>query len=144
MKNVLEYLEASAERLPEKTAVIDDKEQCTYKELQNYSRMMGYILSEYSLEGKPAAVLMKKSVLTLEVFFGTVYAGGFYSLTDPDFPVTRLTEQLKVLKPEVVITLEEYKDKLLEAGYKGHVVYAEELRENAGKLIEEADSSVDR
>ena len=144
MKNVLEYLEASAERLPEKTAVIDDKEQCTYKELQNYSRMMGYILSEYSLEGKPAAVLMKKSVLTLEVFFGTVYAGGFYSLTDPDFPVTRLTEQLKVLKPEVVITLEEYKDKLLEASYKGHVVYAEELRENAGKLIEEADSSVDR
>lgn len=143
MKNVLEYLEASAARLPEKTAVIDDKVQCTYKELRDYSRMMGHLLSGYSIEGKPVAVMMKKSVLTLEVFFGTVYAGGFYSLTDPDFPVTRLKEQLKVLQPEVVVTLEEYKDKLAEAGYTGHVVLGDGLREKAGKLLTEEPEKAD-
>ena len=135
MKNVLEYLEASAERLPEKTAVIDDKEQCTYKELRDISRMMGFILSNNDLQGCPVAVMMKKSVLTLEVFFGAAYAGGFYSLTDPDFPVSRLEQQLKVLQPKVVVTLEEYKDKLAEAGFTGKVLFGDKLRNEARNML---------
>jgi non-ribosomal peptide synthetase component F len=35
---------------------------------------------------------------------GIVYAGGFYSLLDPDFPDERHASQLKTLSPELLIT----------------------------------------
>ena len=137
MKNVLEYMEASAKRLPDKTALIDDKTSCTYRELEIIAKGIGYRLSEYITPGKPVAVMLKKSVLTMQLFFGTVYAGGFYSLTDPDFPVARIEQQLSVLQPEVVITAEEFKDKLAEAGYKGRVLMGEELYSEATKSLGE-------
>ena len=40
MKNVLEYLEASASRRPEKTAVIDERGQLSYEALLSRSRRM--------------------------------------------------------------------------------------------------------
>ncbi len=140
MKNVLEYLETSAERLPQKTALIDDKTSCTYLELENIAKGIGCIISEYISPGRPVAVMLKKSVLTLQLFFGTVYAGGFYSLTDPDFPVTRIKQQLSVLQPDVVITSEEFKEKLAETGYEGRVLIGEELIEEALRMTESAES----
>ncbi len=134
MKNVLEYLEASAARLPEKTAVTDDKESCTYSGLLSISRGTGYLLTSHVKCEKPVAVMIKKSVLTLELFFGTVYAGGFYSLIDPDFPVERIKNILSVLKPEVVITSDEYTDKLKESGFTGQVLIGTALREAALKV----------
>ena len=46
MENVLEYLEKTKDRFPDKTAVIDDKEKCSYKELWDISRCIGIKLSE--------------------------------------------------------------------------------------------------
>ena len=77
MNSVLTYLENSAERLPEKIAVIDEKEQHTYAQLLQISKKIGRQLTSYVRIGQPVAVCMKKSVLTLEVFFGSAYAGGF-------------------------------------------------------------------
>ncbi len=116
MINVLEYLENTAKRLPDKTAVVDDKDSCTYKELENISKGIGYVLSDMVEAGKPVAVMMKKSVVTLQVFMGTAYAGGFYSLLDPDFPVERLKNQLEVLNPAVVVVAEDNLEKLKETG----------------------------
>jgi len=129
MKNVLEYMEEAAGRLPDKTAVIDDKESCTYRKLQEISQTIGLCLADYVLKEQPVAVFMKKSVLTLEVFFGIVYAGGFYSLLDPGFPTERTKKQLEVLRPQVVVTTPEYREKLAEVGYAGTILIAGELQE---------------
>ncbi len=131
MKNVLEYMEESAGRLPDKTAAIDDKESCTYRQLQETSEKIGLCLTEYISKEQPVAVFMKKSVLTLEVFFGIVYAGGFYSLLDPGFPTERTKKQLEVLQPQVVVTTPEYREKLAETGYAGTILIAEELRQKS-------------
>lgn len=45
MKNVLEYLERSAERYPEKTAAEDPKEKLTYSELLEYAQRIGSFLA---------------------------------------------------------------------------------------------------
>ena len=91
MKNVLEYLEASAAAFPDKTAVIDDVRSLTYGELLEHARQIGQNLIRAGLQpGEPAALLMRKSVTALELFFGIVYAGGFYTLIDPGFPQTRM------------------------------------------------------
>ncbi len=128
MKNVLTYLENSANRLPDKIAVIDEKEQHTYAQLLNRSRNIGRKLSAHISVGQPAAVCMKKSVLTLEVFFGIAYAGGFYSLIDPDFPPERIRSILETLQPAVVVSLSEHVEKLRAAGFEGNVLLADQLR----------------
>ncbi|MCR4690697.1 MAG: amino acid adenylation domain-containing protein [Lachnospiraceae bacterium] len=131
MKSVLEYLEETAGRMPDQTAVIDEKERCSYQELLRVSRGMGASLLPRNLSGRPVAVMMKKSLLTLECFFGIAYAGGFYCLLDPDFPRSRLKKQISILQPEVVITLPEHAEKLHSTGYEGDVFMAEKMREEA-------------
>ncbi len=131
MKNVLEYLVNTASRLPDKMAVTDGEEECSYGELQLESYLVGKVLSEYVSLGKPVAVLKKKSVKTLQIFLGTAYAGGFYSLLDPDFPDDRIKTQLATLSPEVVVTDDETVEKLGRVGYQGEILTVKEIFENA-------------
>lgn len=127
MRNVLEYMEASAARCPDKIAVLDDTDKCTYRQLETMSQSIGVVLSKYVTPGKPVAVLMKKSVLTLETFFGIAYAGGFYCLVDPDFPTERIGNMISTLDPEVVITKHDNIAILDACGYTGKVIIADDL-----------------
>ena len=129
MKIVLEYLEATAKRLPNKMAVTDGEESCTFEELRSSSSRIGRILCEYITPSKPVAVMMKKSTKTLQIFLGIVYAGGFYCLLDPDFPDERHSSQLKTLSPELIITEPETLDKVKRLGYKGNVITTDDLFE---------------
>ena len=129
MKNVLEYLEQTATRLPDKMAVTDGEESCTFEELRATSSRIGRVLCEYITPSRPVAVMMKKSTKTLQIFLGIVYAGGFYSLLDPDFPDERHISQLKTLSPELVITEPGTLEKLKRIGYKGNVITTEDLFE---------------
>lgn len=45
LKNVLEYLEDSAKRCPDKVAFEDEKTRCTYKETLAMSRRIGSALA---------------------------------------------------------------------------------------------------
>ena len=127
MNNVLEYLEASAAAFPEKTAVIDDKASCTYKELLESSIKSGAFLAERTDIRKPIAVFMDKSVATLKTFMAILYAGCFYTLVDPSFPPERIRQILDVLDTELVITLPEHHEKLTSTGYSGAILYVDEL-----------------
>ena len=127
MKNVLEYLEKTSNRLPDKVAVIDDKESCTFAELKDVSSRIGRVLSQYITSAQPVAVMMKKSTKTLQIFLGTVYAGGFYCLLDPDFPAERHLSQLSTLNPPVIITEPDNLEKIEKLSYKGNVITTDEL-----------------
>ena len=66
MKNVLAYLEESAEKFPDKTAVIDEIGECTFAQLKKISQRIGMVLTEYVSPQEPVAVMLKKGVFTLE------------------------------------------------------------------------------
>ena len=136
MKNILEYLENTASRLPDKMAVTDGEESCTFAELKSFSARIGHVLSEYISAGEPVGVMMKKSTKTLQIFLGTVYAGGFYCLLDPAFPDERHRSQLATLQPKVLITEPETMEKVDRLGFDGTVITTEELFERI-KDVEE-------
>lgn len=104
MKSVLEFLERSARKKPEAPAVIDEFGSVTYSELCEKSRRVGSALAGKIASNAPVAVFAEKSIDTLCAFFGTVYAGGFYSLINPALPADRLRQINSVLKPAAVIT----------------------------------------
>ena len=136
MKNVLEYLEATAGRLPDKMAVTDGEESVTFAELKSVSSRIGRVLSDYISPSQPVAVMMKKSTKTLQIFLGIVYAGGFYCLLDPDFPDERHQSQLSTLQTGLIITEPDSLDKIERLQFSGNVITTEELF----KKIESADS----
>lgn len=104
MKNVLEYLEQSAERYANSIAAEDEFGSCTYNVLSETSRRIGSALANRVEPGAPVAVLMEKGIDALCAFFGTVYAGGFYSLMNPQLPDERLKQIRSVLNAATVVT----------------------------------------
>ena len=80
--SILEYLESSASRYPDKTAFADLDATCTFEELRLRARRVGTALAEHFAPRNPVPVFMEKSVDTIGMFMGAVYAGCFYVLLD--------------------------------------------------------------
>ena len=57
---------------------------------------------------------MKKSMAALSAMLGTVYAGCFYSVLDPEQPQERIREIFRVLSPEIVVLENTEDEKVLE------------------------------
>ena len=111
MRNVLEYLEASATRVPRKTAVIDENGSITYEELLDLSRRTGSFLTGRNIHtNRPVPVFMEKGAAALASFFGIVYAGCFYVLLNPELPEARLKNIIDRLDPEILLTDQEHRE----------------------------------
>lgn len=103
MINVLEYLEKTSPRVPDKTAYSDGTDSLTFREVQSYALSVGsYLLSE-GITGEPVAVLTKKHPRAIPCFFGCVYAGCSYVPIDTEMPAVRVGLILDNLAPSVII-----------------------------------------
>lgn len=126
-RNILELLEHSAVLFADKIAVKDSEEECTFAELARYSAKVGSLLNRHELYGKTIPVYMEKGVLTLEIFFGIVYAGGSYSSINPTLPKERVEAILQTLDAPVIITDSSHLNEVSEFSFSGEVLLAEEL-----------------
>lgn len=127
--NILEYLEGSSKRFPDKTAFADEHSSCTFRELEMTARRIGTALAKYFVPRNPVPVFMEKSVETIGVFMGAVYAGCFYVLIDTKQPASRLNQILEILDSEVIVTSEKYLEDLEKLDFKGEVLLAKNLAE---------------
>ncbi len=135
MKNILEYLEHSAEVYPQKRAFGDRDSSCTFEELRGRSRRAGTLLAGRVLPRSPIPVLADKSIQTVVVFMGSVYAGCFYTLLDPKHPTSRLQSILNTLEASVLVADRTYERELNALGFAGTVIFMDELE--AGEADEE-------
>lgn len=102
--NVIEYLQSSVQRRPDKIAVVDENSRITYEELDRRAKKLSAYINKYS-KGKnnPIAVYMKKSVDCIAAFLGIAYSGNFYSPLDVKSPAERIANIIDTLKPAAVI-----------------------------------------
>ncbi|MCR5370850.1 MAG: amino acid adenylation domain-containing protein, partial [Clostridium sp.] len=105
-KNVLEYLEASEKRFPEKTAYMDSRGGITFGEFGERARRLGSFLAQKPVRGKAVAVFMDKSTDMIAGFMGAVYAGCFYCPVDITMPEERIRTIFSVLQPAAVLARE--------------------------------------
>lgn len=110
--NVLQYLERSAAASPSNIAVADEMYACSYQELLEDARKIGSGLCQHFPAGSPVPVFMEKSVETLKLFFGAVYAGCFYVLINPEFPAPRVQAILETLNARKIVTSHAFSEKL--------------------------------
>lgn len=121
-KNVLEYLEATAPRLPDKIAYADDNCELTFAEVYNSSRAIGTALSKKGYYNEPIVVFMAKKPRTIAAFFGCVYGGDYYVPIDPEMPRFRIELIFQNLKPKAVICDEESVSLISDYDYNGDIL----------------------
>lgn len=129
-KNVLEYLENSAARFPDKKAFEDETSSCTYGELSQRAKIIGSVLAHQVPAGLPIPVFMEKSATAVSLFMGIVSAGCFYVMLDVKQPVTRLNQILKTLGAAVIITDQANKNVLACLDFAGEVLTFEDIMQN--------------
>ncbi len=102
-KNILEYLEATVEQYPEKTAFSNGKDSMTFSQVYNEARGIGTFLAQNGFYGEPIAVIMDKHPRTVTAFFGIIYSGCFYVCIDEKMPEARMRAIIDKLSPRALI-----------------------------------------
>ncbi len=120
--NVLEYLEQTAPRCPDKIAFANDAEALTFAEVYCNARAIGTKLSQCGFFGEPIVVFMEKSPSAINAFFGVVYAGCYYVPLDVEMPAFRIERILEQLKPRAVICDAVTEPLLVQYGYADAVL----------------------
>ena len=107
MKNILEYLEYTAENHPDKIGFTDEQRDVTFSELMQNAQRIAGSLARIGCR-KPVAVLIDRNVRCIEAMFAAVYAGNFYVVIDVHSPETRIHSILETLHPAAIITDNEW------------------------------------
>lgn len=120
--NVLDYLEASAARWPDKEAYIDQNGSLTFGQLRTAARAMGTAVAGLLDKGSPVAVYMEKSVQSIAAFLGVAEAGCFYISIDVQMPDQRVRSILDTLEAQVMIVDAKSAPKAAALGFGGTVL----------------------
>ncbi|MBD5549668.1 MAG: amino acid adenylation domain-containing protein [Lachnospiraceae bacterium] len=144
--NVLEWLEHTSKKMPDKMALWDEEEQLTYKEYHDKSIGIAdaIIKTGYGTK-KPIAVYIEKSAKVLASFMGVAYSGNFYSPIDTEMPEARVNKILEVLRPGLVITTRKLAEEFKSFDYHGKFLFYEETdgKEESQEVRDTFNSVID-
>ena len=129
MYNVLKYLCASADRYPQRTAVLDDSKAYTYEAYYGLTRRIGSGLAAAAGQRQPVGVYMEKCADAVAVFMGADWAGCFYSCLNTELPGARLQQIVSVLEPGVIVTQQSLLDRARELFPRTRILTVESLSE---------------
>lgn len=139
MYNVLEYLENTAAKYPEKIAFADLEKEITYSGLLARSRRIGARLARKFDKNSPVPIFMEKGVDAISLFFGVIYAGCFYVMMDLKQPKARLEHILITLETDTVVTDIANAGALHAMSFEGKILMFEDFDKEAGISEDEID-----
>ena len=102
--NILQYLEETVTRVPDKISFSDGRDSVTFLELYRGARAIGSYLCERGFRGRGIAVLIDKHPNALVTFLGAIYAGCYYVALDAQMPPVRMKMILDNVDPALIVT----------------------------------------
>lgn len=107
--NVLEYLENTACRLPEKEAFFCQDGGWSFERLMDVSKRVGTALAIrlHGVQHQPIVVFQERSPESIAAFLGVAYSGNCYVPLDAGMPPERLKAILDLLRPAAAIIMGE-------------------------------------
>ena len=118
MQNVLEQLELTASRFPEKTAVACEGSRVSFRVLQERASRLGAAIKTEG-RNEPIGVLASRETETLVFFFAALYSGNYYVPIDPDMPAEKKQAILDDTGMRVILGTEENRILLAPLSYDG-------------------------
>lgn len=101
--HVLDYLNQTIRRMPDKVAFSDGTDSLTFYEVWNQSGSIGSWLSGQGIYKEPVVVFMDRHPKTIAAFLGVIAGGCFYIPVDTEMPNMRIELILKNTRAKVMI-----------------------------------------
>lgn len=103
--NVFEYLEATADKYPDKIAFADAQGSVTFSELKKRAYAIADAIHEQcgDIKNEPVGVYMHKGIDCLIAFMGIVCSGNYYSPIDRHCPDARIEKIMQTLSPVAIL-----------------------------------------
>jgi len=112
-RNPVFAFRTSARVSPDKIAVIDNHSRLTYRQLENLSNAIARAIQIVVDKNQSALVLLETGSMLVAAMIGVTTTGNPYSLVDATLPIKTIQHIRSVLNPEVLITDQEHKNRLL-------------------------------
>lgn len=145
-KSVLELLEKTEKKYPNKFAFGDDVSDITFSDLVLGAKSVGSYLSEKIEACSPVVFCLEKSNKAIMGMLGAIYARGFYSLLDVRHPIQRMESILSVLEATIIITDSKHYDLAKSLNFNGEIIKVEDILDfpiNEEKLIKIREEAQD-
>lgn len=101
--HVLDYLDVTIKRVPNKIAFANEIESVTFQEVYDQNKAVASFLVNKGLYKEPVVVFMEKHPKTIIAFFGVIHAGNFYVPIEAEMPSSRIALILENLHPRAMI-----------------------------------------
>lgn len=112
MKNILEWLENSTNKYPDKNVYSNLDYSLTFAQVSSIAKSVGSAILNASLPEGPVAVVMGKEPKMIASYLGVAYSGRIYAPIDVTLPIKRLNSIFDNLEPAAVVTSEALKEKV--------------------------------
>ncbi len=126
--NLLEYLERTVLRVPDKVAFSNGTDSLTFRDVSEDSRAIGSFLAARGIHRKPVVVFMNKHPRTIVAFLGVIASGNFYVPIDEEMPAFRIELIFQTLEPQAVVCDSATRAALQKMDYHGDVFLYDEIR----------------
>ena len=104
-KTVVELFEEQVEEAPEKTAVVYDGKNYSYRELNERANQIAHLLREKGVERENyVGIMCEPSFEIIIGIYGILKAGGAYLPMDPEYPKERIRYMIEDSKPKIILT----------------------------------------
>ena len=104
-KNIITLFEEQVEKTPGAVAVIFEKDQITYRELNERANQVAhYLRSKGVKEETLIPIIMDRSIDMIAGIWGILKAGGVYIPMDPEYPLARINYMLDDTNADFILS----------------------------------------
>lgn len=125
--NVMEYLENTVRRVPDKIAYANDEFSLTFHEVYVQSRAIGTFLNRHHFQKQPIVVFMNRSPKAIAAFYGVIYSGNFYVPLDDEMPRNRIDTIIRKINPSAIICDKSTMETAEAIGLQGNVYLFDDM-----------------
>lgn len=127
LKSIVQMLELSASKYPEKPIFIEQKREISYHDFVIEAKRIGSSLLQMKKRNQPIAIFLDKGISCLASMVGTAYSGNFYTILDVKMPKDRIQTICNTLNPIAIITDQQSLAKAKELGFAQDIFIYEEM-----------------
>ena len=120
--NVLDYIEITCRRVPDKIAFANEGSALTFAEFRDKARRVASFLCSKKVYKSPVLVFMSKTPDFLAAVFGVVYGGNYYVPIDSEMPRQRIDLIIKNTNADYMICDKENIKSAKEFSFDGELV----------------------
>lgn len=136
MQNVLTFLEETAKKYPNKSAVSLLNNKISFNELMHLAKKTGAVIAENGFKNKAIGVIAERDISTIVFFFSIAYSGNFYVPIDPDMPAEKKKSIIEDSGMRIILGSEESRNITEEIGFDGTYITLNDIGETECSIPE--------